>query len=370
MSGFWYMVFFITICHFDLTPGNFTPQQRSIRSAELREDKNKPVRTTGQREPDNSESKLCEGDIQLNGTLGKSLVLFQLHEIHQDYKTLSLKYTQNQSKRKLLIYHLKSRKQDELPNITLSKYKFDRKHNAVMIHNLQKDDEKDYEILVEKKNGDEEFCNIKVKVYEQISNLTVSVTEDSQNDTCKVTMECLMQTGEDVTFSWMKDDETLSHNSSTLEINITNDNANSTFRCTAKNSVSEHSSNYTLSSACNPVKDDNHHGLILYILVPTFILLAIIVTVIIVIVIRKLRNKDMFLKRCISPPSSSQSRPAPPEPVSEETPEAVHTVYAIVRKPENQRTPSIESKSLPFSSVYELAGPCHPQLQNNEETRV
>ncbi|XP_075700680.1 uncharacterized protein LOC142665030, partial [Rhinoderma darwinii] len=317
------------------------------------------------------ESHLCEDFLKLNGTLGKSLTLYRLHVL-KEYETLSLKYITNKTKKKLLVHNLGSNKSQHLPNISHNKYQF--KDSSVLIHHLQKDDEKDYELLAETKNGDEDFCNIKVKVYEQISHLTVNVTEDSQNNTCKITMKCLVQTGENVTFSWMMDEKNLSDNSSTLEVRITSDNAKSTYRCTAKNPVSERSGDHTLSSACNPDKDnhqdDNH--LLIYILVITPIVLVIIVVVIVVIL--KRCNRGMCSKQYNDPASISQSRPPAPTPVLEQTHEDPLSVYAKVQKPENPRISSLESKNPPVSSVYELAGSCRydADVRNvaNAETTV
>ncbi|XP_040268243.1 SLAM family member 7 isoform X3 [Bufo bufo] len=272
------------------------------------------------------ESHLCNQVIQLNGSLGKPLVLYQLRMM-PEYETLYLTTTNTTAKIPFLVYHL-------IKNLTIypeandsgGRYQFKRDSSSVIIPKLQKDDEKKYELSVQRKDFVWFVCEIELKVYEQISNLTVSVTEDSRNDTCNVTMKCLMKTGDDVTFSWMKDNKTLSHNGSTLEISITTDNANSIFRCTATNPVSEGWSEHTLSSACNP-------------------------------------NNDIYLMRCVKPPSMPESRPPVPEPASEQRPEGIQTVYAIVQKPKNQSISSDASKSLPFSSVYELAGPYRNNIQ-------
>ncbi|XP_056401942.1 CD48 antigen-like [Hyla sarda] len=316
------------------------------------------------------ESKLCEDDIviKLDGILGEPLVLYTLPSKLEN-ETLLLKHTEGSSRKTLLKYNRKP--------LNNPKYQFNENNGSVVIHNLQKDDEKKYELLLEKENGEEEFCNIRVKVYERISNLRVTVTEDSLNDTCMVTMNCLMDTGENVTLGWRKDDKNLSHEGSTLEIGITSDNANSTYTCNAKNPVSEQSSNHTLSSACNPDKENSHHGLILYISVWAF---TVVLTIIVVtVVLKKQCNEGMYTKRCISHPNGGQSRPSDqvpqgrppaPNPVSEHTHADINTVYSEVNKTENP----VPENPIQSSSVYDLAGPSRDYLRSQngvpEDNRV
>ncbi|XP_066462019.1 signaling lymphocytic activation molecule-like [Eleutherodactylus coqui] len=303
-----------------------------------------------------------------NGILGQSVVLYQL-EKKAEFKTLLLKYTNNTSKTKLLVYDLKNNKYI-FPNVS-TKYVFN--NSSLVIQKLQKEDAINYELILEHVNErDEYFCTIELKVYEQICNLRVIVTEDSQNNTCKVSMKCSMQTGENVTFSWMKDDEKLNHESGTLEISITSNNANSTYKCTAQNPVSKQSSEHKLLSACNPDTGNRHLGLMRYILIPTFIALAILIALMIM-VMKKLCRQGMSTKQCISLPSSSQSRPPAPEPVSEQIHESNQTVYAKVQRPKNQSVYTNAPKSPSYSTVYDLAGPCRDNAQLRsitEETRV
>ncbi|XP_073493759.1 signaling lymphocytic activation molecule-like [Phyllobates terribilis] len=311
------------------------------------------------------------GDTKIwNGTLGKPLVLYKL-QIKPDYEKLDLRSTNYTSRKILLEHNLKTPKENNQNN-SHNRYQFNTKDSSVVIQILQKEDEGDYELTIKKKEKYEDICHSVVKVYERISNLTVSVTEDSQNDTCRVTMTCLMHTGTNVTFSWMRDDKPLSHGGSTLEISITNENANSTFRCTAKNVVSEESSEHKLSSACNTGQGTSNYGLIVYILLPT--LIGVIIVIVVLILITKKYNRGMSSKQCSHPQSYPQSRPPAPEPVSAQTHEATHTLYSIVQKPENRSTYAVASNSQPFSSVYELAGPCRDDAQSqnisNEETRV
>ncbi|XP_075139651.1 uncharacterized protein LOC142214611 [Leptodactylus fuscus] len=312
------------------------------------------------------ESKLCDKSaITLNGILGKSLVLYQLPK-DLKYERLTLKSINTDRRKKFLVYDPKTGTQS--PNISREKFQFNKETSSVMIHKLQKDDEKDYELLVDVSDGEEDFCNFELKIYEQISNLTVSVTEDSQNNTCKVTMKCQMRTGENVTFSWMKDDESLGHDSSTLQISISNDNANSTYTCTARNPVSEASSHHQLSSACNPEKDVGHFGLFLYILIS----LCVVLIVVAIMGVTKCCNKAMYTKQCTNHSSTPQSRPPPPEPVSEPVTEPNQTVYGQVEKPKHESPKMPEPSTPSMSSVYELAGPCRNDLQSwrvNEETR-
>ncbi|XP_073423214.1 signaling lymphocytic activation molecule-like isoform X2 [Dendrobates tinctorius] len=270
----------------------------------------------------------------------------------------------------LLEHNLKTKENHQ--NNSHSRYQFDAKDSSVVIQTLQKEDESDYELTFQKTDRYEDICHFEVKVYEQISNLTLSVTEDTQNNTCRVTMTCLMHTGTNVTFSWMRDDKLLSHDSSTLEISINNENANSTFRCTAKNTVSQESSEHKLSSACNADQGTSYYGLILYILVPTMI--GVIIVIVVGILITKKCNRGMSSKQYNYPQSCPQSRPPAPEPVSEQTHEITHTLYSTVQKPENRSAYAVASNNQPFSSVYELAGPCRDDAQSqnisNEETRV
>ncbi|KAM4013108.1 signaling lymphocytic activation molecule-like isoform 1-T1 [Anomaloglossus baeobatrachus] len=315
-------------------------------------------------------SNLCGNTkMILNGTLGNSLVLYKLNS-NPNYAMLYLKYTNYTSKKKLLEHNFDSSKEDHQSNLN-SNYQFKKIDSSVVIQKLQNDDERDYELTVEKKDEFEDVCHIEVKVYEQISSLTVVVTEDSQNNTCRVIMKCLMQTGTNVTFSWMRDEEILSNDGSTLEISITKQNANSTFQCTAKNPVSEKSSQYILSSACNPDHGTSYSSLLLYILVP--ILISVTVIVVIVLIMKKCK-RGMSSKPFGHLQSSPQSRPPAPEPVSEQTNEVTHTLYSTVQKPQIRHVYEAASNSQPFSSVYELAGPCRDDAQSqtirNEETRV
>ncbi|XP_071971053.1 uncharacterized protein [Engystomops pustulosus] len=216
---------------------------------------------------------------------------------------------------------------------------------------------------------------------EEISNLTVSVTEDAQNNTCRVTMRCLVQTGENVTFSWMKDGEDLSHHSSTLQISISSYNANSTYRCTARNPISQESSEHTLFSACSQPQDKSLLDVILVAVLPPILLIVVIIMVLIVLK-RKHCPKDMCSKGDNNSPNNPPSRPPPRQPVSEQRQDNIHTVYSEVKKPKAStrgQPPGAErsgQQRIPastFSSVYELAGPCrdHPYVQDlNEETRV
>ncbi|XP_077145597.1 signaling lymphocytic activation molecule-like [Ranitomeya variabilis] len=315
------------------------------------------------------DSNLCGDTKTWNGTLGKSLVLYKLQS-NPDYEKLYLRSTNYTSKKMVLEHNLKTPKENDQNN-SHSRYQFNTKDLSVVIQPLQEEDESDYELTLQKTNKYEDICHFEVKVYEQISNLTLSVTEDSQNNTCRVTMTCLMHSGTNVTFSWMRDDKLLIHDGSTLEISITNENANSTFRCTAKNTVSEESSEHKLSSVCNPYQG-TRYGLILYILVPT--LIGVIIVIVVLILITKKCNRGMSSKQYSNPQTCPQSRPPAPEPVSEQTHETTHTLYSTVQKPENRSAYAIESNSQPFSSVYVLAGPCRDDAQSqnisNEETRV
>ncbi|XP_071971052.1 uncharacterized protein [Engystomops pustulosus] len=285
------------------------------------------------------ECKLCDV-IRLNGALGKPWVLYRLPK-EEKYERVHLKYTEDNTRKRLLEYNLLTHTRHDNSD---GRYHFNELDSSVVIQRLQKDDERDLELTAENGNG-EHLCRIQLRAYEEISNLTVSVTEDAQNNTCRVTMRCLVQTGENVTFSWMKDGEDLSHHSSTLQISISSYNANSTYRCTARNPISQESSEHTLFSACS-------------------------------------QPQDMCSKGDNNSPNNPPSRPPPRQPVSEQRQDNIHTVYSEVKKPKAStrgQPPGAErsgQQRIPastFSSVYELAGPCrdHPYVQDlNEETRV
>ncbi|XP_068109616.1 SLAM family member 5-like [Hyperolius riggenbachi] len=187
---------------------------------------------------------------------------------------------------------------------------------------------------------------------EEIASLRIDISHSPQNDSCVVTMNCVLQGGNYVTFSWTRDQEDLHHNSSILVIPVTRQNANSTFSCKAQNPVSSNWSRITLQQHCKPIAEPYiNNNIIIYIATCSTIALLLVATLIIGILSRRY---CIAKGKSIMQTTDQQQRQ--PHPVSQpvtlpvaEFGQHVHTVYAKVHKKESL-------DNIP-NTVYALAGP-------------
>ncbi|XP_063803124.1 signaling lymphocytic activation molecule-like [Pseudophryne corroboree] len=293
-------------------------------------------------------SALCGNKTRLYGTLGQSQVFVQLN-MEAGSESLVIRKVQENYKTKLLHYNLKTKVVDTDD----SRFQYNESCGSVSLLRLQRGDEGVYELTVEI-NKTERFCNFDLKIYEQIAQLSASVTGGLQNDSCVVTMNCSVEMGDDVSFSWTQDQKTLSHNSSTLVIGITPDNANSSYTCRAKNPVSELSSTLRLTETCSPTQAKSPVNFdLIYIISAT---VAIILMITLVFIIKVCLHKIGHFTR---PPVISPKRPQAPEPTPVPTNQAISTIYAAVQKREtlSPRNNATATGNIPISTVYDLAGP-------------
>ncbi|XP_075048101.1 signaling lymphocytic activation molecule-like [Mixophyes fleayi] len=278
-------------------------------------------------------------------TCEKSLLLAQFN-LTAGFHSLELKKEQENSRRIILSSNLQTK--DKTSND--ARYQYEERDSTIYIHELQREDEGVYELTV-KFSKDEWFCKIDLKVYEQITNLSVDMTHVFQNDSCVVSMNCVIQTGDDVTFSWTQDQKTLSHDRSILVIEVTPANASSWYTCIAKNPVSERNSTVRFPAKCNPTPVESEEKFDpAYVIYAVIAVLGVIAAACIIKVFRpKIGNFTVH-------PVSSPKRHTAPEPISEQTHQSVTTIYASVQKREISGNNTTATDVCPISTIYELAG--------------
>ncbi|XP_040188516.1 signaling lymphocytic activation molecule-like [Rana temporaria] len=309
------------------------------------------------------------GDLvtELKGVLGQPFY-FEKVALELKYDHLTLQQTIKNQRTNLLIYSHST--------TTEERYRYNEGNSSFEILKLQREDQGTYEIKVT--NGSTEtFCKYDLKVYEMINNVTVNVTHSLQNDSCMVTMDCVPQTGDNITFGWIINQTDLHYKllNSTVRLCVTKDNATSTYTCQAENPVSRVSRKVNLMEICGmrPAASVNNFD-------PKYLpigLLAVIIIVIVGILIRKIINRK--IGKLHIHPQSPLRMPPPSNPELEAVAtEGLNTVYAAVQKKELSATspnqvPSEPVKQVPitvydnvkrkksednYTTVYELAGPC------------
>lgn len=309
---------------------------------------------------------------ELKGALGQP---FHFEKVVLELKSESLVLQRIfKNKRKNLLPYSQSPQVPRISNDT--RYRYNGGNTSFEILKLQRKDQGMYEIKVI--NGSTEtFCKYDLKVYEKINNVTVNLTHSLQNDSCMVTMDCVPQTGDNITFGWIMNQTDLHYKllNSTLRVWVTKDNATSTYTCQAENPVSKVSRKVNLMEICGmrPGASINKFD-------PKYLiigLLAVITIVIVGILIRKILKRKIgklhIHSRC--PPRM----PPPPNPALETVAtQSLNTVYAAVQKKELSATSPNQVPSEPvmqaaitvydnvkrkksednYTTVYELAGPC------------
>ncbi|XP_018430033.1 PREDICTED: SLAM family member 6 [Nanorana parkeri] len=312
-------------------------------------------------------SQCGDSAIELNGELGRPFT-FEKVVLKNGSETLTLQRTNKNQRNILLTYSQTSREPRLSPD---GRYRYNMENSSFEILELQREDKGMYEIRVAH-GSIETFCKYDLKVYEKINNVMVNVTHSLQNDTCIVTMDCVPQTGDNMTFSWTEDQKDLHYNNNSLLIRIPKDNATRNYSCRAENPVSSGSSEVNLMEICSktPAASVNYYGLIYLI---TGVLAGILFIAIVGVLMRKRFNRKIG-KHSMHPPQM----PPPPNPASHTIPTpTMNTVYAAVQKKEMGITRPNEVPSEPVrqvaltlydrvrrpesednpSTVYELAGP-------------
>ncbi|XP_077320292.1 signaling lymphocytic activation molecule-like [Lithobates pipiens] len=311
----------------------------------------------------------CGGLVtELKGALGQP---FHFEKVVLELKSeiLMLQQTTENQRKNLLTY-------PQVPTIPNERYRYNEGNTSFEILKLQRMDQGTYEIRVI--NGSTEtFCKYDLKVYEKINNVTVNLTHSLQNDSCVVTMDCVPQTGDNITFGWIINQTDLHYKllNSTLRVWVTKDDATSTYTCQAENPVSKVSRKVNLMEICGmrPAASVNNFD-------PKYLiigLLAVITIMIVGILIRKILNRK--IGKLHIHPRFPPRMPPPPNPALEPVAtQSLNTVYAAVQKKELSATspnqvPSESVKQVAitvydkvkrkksednYTTVYELAGPC------------
>ncbi|KAM5129457.1 signaling lymphocytic activation molecule-like [Mantella aurantiaca] len=312
----------------------------------------------------------CDDSVsELKGTLGEPF-LFERVALELKYDSLTLQQANKNTRTKLIIYSQTS----DVSNKSYNEgYRYNQDKAAFEILELQRKDQGMYEIMVNYGSKDT-FCIYDLKVYEKITNVSIKVTHNLQNDSCVVTMDCVLQSGDNVTFSWTEDQKDLHQSSRSLIVHIANDNSSSNYSCRAENPVSSGSSEVCLMNLCSVTSAESViHFDLKFLLIG---LLGLILIVIVGILIRKrLKQKIGNLPIRCSPQQMNLSPNIPSETVEAEP---ISTVYLNVQKkvsstPRENDVPSQPVKQVPITfydrvqrkkseendkTVYELAGPC------------
>ncbi|XP_053561137.1 signaling lymphocytic activation molecule isoform X2 [Bombina bombina] len=226
------------------------------------------------------------------------------------------------------IYHIEENK----------RYRFNEEHGTLEIIKTKKEDEGEYELVV-LTSGLENVNNLHIEIYELISNLSIDMTQNQENASCLITLNCTLQSGDRVTYSWIQNQEVLNTNSSVLQITVTSDTANSTYTCKASNPVSENTTVATPWMKCNFKTEQTKHSFLVYAVVITVVALLFFLLIILWRHYSKKTGKHVL---------NSQG----PAPREEPEPQAVNTVYSTVQKPQPPISPVQTTQT-----VYELAGP-------------
>nr|XP_014345905.1 PREDICTED: SLAM family member 5-like [Latimeria chalumnae] len=121
------------------------------------------------------------------------------------------------------------------------------------------EDKGDYKVqLVMEQNQTTIFYNL--QVYEHVSTpvRVVNTSSASHSGTCNVTLNCSVETGSQVQYSWSSEDgavrdvfQHLSVSGAVLHLTLKPEDYSKSITCTASNPVSKESASVTLWSYCN-----------------------------------------------------------------------------------------------------------------------
>ncbi|XP_075463845.1 CD48 antigen-like isoform X2 [Ascaphus truei] len=285
----------------------------------------------------------------INGTIGHPLLLQPSQGFPKDYSIVTLKKTgEANKKKKLLSYNVIAKK--EIFNSMEARIRFNENSSSVEILKIEKEDAGMYEISIEEEVTEHVF-ELHLNVYEKISNSSVELIHSPQNDSCLITLNCKVQKGDGVTYSWRQDHRNLNHKSSMLDITLNRENATNSYTCRATNPVSEDYITVTPWLGCNitAVVIPRHWISVLF----TALISVAAVLLCLVLIIWKchVRRKG---KRC---------QRVQPEPEPEPVLNAVNTIYGVIQKAQDLAPPCSETTD-ESHTVYALAG----QMATNRNT--
>ncbi|NWS78030.1 SLAF1 protein, partial [Crotophaga sulcirostris] len=132
--------------------------------------------------------------------------------------------------------------------------RFHKLNFSLEILNTSRQDQQLYEYIASK-GQEENVWQIKLEVYEPVSNPSIQILNWTlANGSCTVTLNCMAERGDNVSYSWGSQDTNTSglcsHNSSLLHLSYPLQNTSIPCACTASNPISSRVVIFN-SSECN-----------------------------------------------------------------------------------------------------------------------
>ncbi|KAM4663690.1 signaling lymphocytic activation molecule-like [Discoglossus pictus] len=279
--------------------------------------------------------------FRITGTIGKPLLL-KPGVPPSNFSSLLLKSMPNIHSRQKLICYNAATSQKTVYNSSLGDkyYGFNKSKGCFEIISMRKEDEGSYELVIAK-GPVEIIYYLQVEVYEQISNISIQLTQHPQNNSCIIILNCTVQRGDGVSYSWSQDQKTLSYNSSVLQITQTTDNNSSVYTCRAHNPVSKESTDIKPWVGCNVTPAQSKQFPVVILVSTSVVVLCIILLCIIIKCYS--RKKGKHIMEC----QDDVQAPEPTQP-------HISTIYTSVQKTEVREGP--KSPTHASSTIYELAG--------------
>ncbi|NXY84702.1 SLAF1 protein, partial [Alcedo cyanopectus] len=197
---------------------------------------------------------------------------------------------------------------------------------------------------------DTKLCPFPLSSPEPVSDPSIEVLgRVLANGSCSITLNCTVERGDHVSYSWGNGDPgssgLCSHNGSLLHLSYPLQNTSISCSCTASNPVSSRAGIFS-SSECSHEPEGNVglslEQLVLLVLVP-------IATVVMLTVV--------FMVTHLAVPTAGQELEHPP--LSEDS--AVHTIYSQVQRAEKQRSPPT-TEHISCTTIYAAATGLPPDM--------
>ncbi|XP_030044235.1 SLAM family member 5-like isoform X1 [Microcaecilia unicolor] len=199
----------------------------------------------------------------------------------------------------------------------------------------------------------------KLHVFSRLQNPIIEpykVTDDSGNITCNVALNCTVKNGEGVNYNWTAENSRLFQEGSFLNVSLDLMETNVTYTCTARNPVSENSTQVRPWSFCigEHTGSTNDTNPIIAVIIVIFVIL-VVAAVLAVWIYMKMKRKKKKLEPDIQTVYAQVTKPEGPtetNPILTEGPAPENlngkTIYSIVNFPKRQ---NIETEKSLYDTV-------------------
>ncbi|XP_051775883.1 SLAM family member 5-like isoform X2 [Erpetoichthys calabaricus] len=239
---------------------------------------------------------------------------------------------------------------------------------SLTIHKLRLEDSGEYkQVITTSRNQLPTYC-VTLQVYEKIKEIVINIniSEASGNNTCNITLLCISNTRNQVSYSWIKPEsfkgDTSRSQDGKLNLSLSREDEDIVFTCQASNPVDNINKSVQPWKECQHFFSDYDYMKLLPYVAPPFF--ALIILVAIMMYCRKHHRKELDKEEKINPYTVYAEIEAPSIGTSEgkenskNIPMTVYDTIDIPKKPTNVQTPSVydtvKNRQVQESSQYQV----------------